>query len=95
MRWRKELWGVQFTDGRKGDKPMLLGFAWHDMNRERLYYLGEPTRALLFTSRAAARSWCRCQHNKNRGRSDCCAKWRFRPVRVVESIRPLDRTTKP
>ena len=86
MRWRKLLWGVKFTSGRMGDKPMLLGFSWHALAKDRGRYHGEPPRALLFTSRSYARSWCRAQHDQYRGRTDCCGQWRFTPIRVVEAV---------
>lgn len=86
MAWKKNLWAVMFKGSLKDDKPMMLGSNWHHVARERAFYYGEPTRALLFQSRGAARSWCRAQMTKYRGREDCCGKWRFYPVRVVETV---------
>lgn len=84
MKWRKELWGIKFSVASNDTRPMLIGFAWHDMNRSRLYYLAEPTRALLFQTRKAARTWCNLKNQQNKGRTDCCWKWRFTPIRVIE-----------
>ena len=90
MRWRRALWGVQFKGSIEDDKPMLLGDLWHDtVRRGREFYEAEPTRALLFQTRAAARRWCKAQMLKYQGRNDCCAIWRYRPVRVVETVKPL------
>lgn len=86
--WCKELWGVQFTGSIKDNKPMLLGTAWHESGRF-AQYAGQPTRALLFQTREDARAWCQDQRRKNEGRNDCCAQWRFKPVRVVEIVKCL------
>lgn len=86
MKWRKELWGVMFRGSLPTDRPMLLGSAWHEVARLSRYF-GEPPRALVFQTREDARAWCRDQHRKNAGRNDCCAEWRFTPVRVVEIVR--------
>lgn len=72
----------------KDDKPMLIGSQWHVIERNRDHYYGEPTRAMVFQSRSAARAWCRDQMRQYLGREDCCGLWRFRPVRVVETVRP-------
>lgn len=85
--WRKELWAVEFTESIKDDSPMLLGRGWYAA--EPIFYPGEPSRALLFTTRTEARKWCRSQLLKYAGRTDCCADWRFRPVRVVETVKVL------
>lgn len=85
MRWRKKLWGVEFKGSIDDDKPMLLGSAWHALGRS-VKYAGEPTRALLFETREDVRAWCREQRQKNAGRADCCGQWRFRPVKVIETV---------
>jgi len=84
MRWDRALWGVLFYGSRPGEAPLLLGCGWERTWLPR--YAQEPPRALTFTTRAAARHWCRQQHAKYVGRPDCCAQWRFRPVRVREVI---------
>jgi hypothetical protein len=86
MKWRKTLWGVKFSSPLT--PPMLLGAAWHELGRV-MKYAGEPTRALLFETREDARAYCSEQRRKNEGRNDCCATWRFKPVRVVETVRPI------
>jgi len=82
--WNRVLWGVMFTSGRE-DAPLLLGQAWNDPQPQSLYP-GEPTRTLVFTTRKDARAWCRARREKYRERTDCCALWRFTPVRVRERV---------
>lgn len=83
MSWnQKKLWGVEFTNS--NDK-MLIGRAWH--RHFGGTYQGEPARALLFTTRKAAREWCKEKRAQYAERDDLCAKWRFRPVRVRETVR--------
>ena len=84
MRWNRSLWGVEFFAG-DGKKRLLLGAGWGGMTRAS--YAGEPTHALLFTSRAAARAWCVMKQAGYAGRADFCAQWWFRPVRVRETVR--------
>lgn len=86
MKWRKELWGVEFKGSLKDDKPMLLGTLWHE-NARLVKYAGEPTRALLFQTLEDARAWCQYERRKNAGRTDCCVEWRFTPVKVIETVR--------
>ena len=64
----------------------LIGSVWHDHKRSN-FYLGEPTRALIFNTRKMAREWCRQKRKIYQGRNDCCAKWKFIPVRVRESVK--------
>ena len=73
LMWDKKLWGILFT-GADGES-MLLGNIWHD---EGSPYPGEPTRALLFQTRAQAREW----HANQRW------SWRrnYRVVRVWETV---------
>lgn len=82
--WDRSMWGVLFTGSQRGERPMLLGATWNRPTPAD--YDGEPSRALLFKTRATARAWCVGQHEKYRGRTDCCAAWRFRPARVREVI---------
>ena len=82
---RRHLWGVAFVGAGKG-RPLLLGVGWAATVPPR--YDGEPSRALLFTSRAAARRWCAAKQATYAGRTDACAQWRFTPVRVREVVRP-------
>ena len=81
--WQRLLWGVVFS-GDTRDRPMLLGTGWN--GPDPAAYPGEPTRALLFMSRSAARAWCATKQASYAGRTDCCATWRFRPMRVRETI---------
>jgi len=83
--WRRNLWGVEFTSGRRADTPMLIGTAWSTARPGD--YVGEPTRPLLFVSRRTARAWCQAKCAQYADRTDTCAMWRFRAVPVRETIR--------
>lgn len=88
--WDRLLWGIVFQS-HKGDEPRLIGWLWAS-NLGGTPYEGEPTRALLFTSRKAARDWCADTMRKwreNRQQDDSVWAWRVRPVRVRESVTPL------
>ena len=85
MHWNRKQWGVE-AEYEKG-KPVLIGTGWHSAHPAQ--YVGEPTRCLLFTTRSAAREWCKAKMATYTGRSDCCAEWKFRPVRVIESVRKV------
>ena len=87
MIWRRNLWGVEFRSGRTVDAPLLLGTAWNKPRPGE--YPGEPTRALLFVSRATARAWCKAKLAQYAGRTDSCALWRFQAIRVRETVIPL------
>lgn len=73
--WIRRLWGVEFSG--KLTRPHLIGSLW--AARASTYH-EEPTRALLFCTRKQAREWCK-------SKNQCCADWRFRPVRVVETVK--------
>ena len=83
--WDRRLWGIAFRGAEK-ERSILLGARWATPVPPR--YDGEPSRALLFTSRAAARRWCAAKQATYAGRTDACAQWRFTPVRVREVVRP-------
>ncbi len=89
MNWRRKLWGVEFRGSIKDDKPMLLGSLWHQLECNRDHYYGEPTRALVFSTREAARAWCRDQMRRYHGSNNVCAAWKFRPVRVLEKVQTI------
>lgn len=81
--WRQRCWGVMFRGALPTDAPMLLGQAWYAVERK---YLGEPSRALLFQTRAQARQWCAVHQATYRRRQDTCMTWRFSVVRVRETV---------
>ena len=82
--WKRELWGVEL---RGADRTkILIGSLWHAV--QPTPYHDEPPHALLFRTRSVARAWCRDQMNKNKGRTDCCGQWRFRAIKVIETVRP-------
>lgn len=89
-RWDRLLWGVEFTGSRTDDEPMLIGRLWAaDWARTTsLPYPGEPTRALLFTTRELARQWCAetMANWRAGGRDECVSRWRVRAVRVRETV---------
>jgi hypothetical protein len=86
--WDRLLWGVEFTGTRDDDEPMLIGRIWAPEWASSTFYPGEPTRALLFTTRAQARQWCvmTMAEWRNDRRDDCVSRWRVRPVRVRETV---------
>ena len=87
-RWDRALWGVHFTGANKNESPMLIGDLWAtDLGGST--YPGEPTRALLFCTRAQARAWCAetlLQWRNGRQRDDSVARWMVKPVRVRETV---------
>ena len=83
--WKRLLWGVAIFSSRADRKPILLGSLWNKEPNP-TPYLGEPPHPLLFCTRSHAREWCRLTHAGYAGRNDCCADWRFRPVRVRETV---------
>jgi hypothetical protein len=86
MSWDRLLWGVEFV-GQRG-KPMLIGTSW--MNPPPAsHYIGEPTRPILFCTRAQAREWCNTKMREYAHRKDSLALWRFRPVRVREVVKKV------
>ena len=86
--WNRALWGVRFTGADKTKSPMLIGSSWAtDLGGTQ--YLGEPTRALLFRTRAQARAWCRqtlSDWRNGRHCDDSVRYWRVMPVRVREIV---------
>ena len=87
MPWNRHLWGVEFTGS--DHHSMILGSLWR--KEKAVPYPDEPTRALLFCTRSAARKWCHEQMEIYSGRSDCCADWKYRPIRVSEIVRKIGR----
>ena len=84
MAWNRLLWGVELF-AKKGEAFCLCGTAWMSPPPQSAYD-GEPTRGLLFMTRKQAREWCKEKQAGYAERSDECAKWRFRPVRVREKV---------
>ena len=89
-RWDRLLWGVEFSSGsRTADATMLIGRLWATEWASSTPYPGEPTRALLFTTRELARKWCAETMSKwrdGRQRDDCVSRWQVRAVRVRETV---------
>jgi hypothetical protein len=83
--WDRKLWGVKMST--KGQSPILIGEAWDEIRP--MQYEGQPFRALLFTTRRRARAWCKAEQAKYAKRENCCADWRFVPVRVREPVTPI------
>jgi hypothetical protein len=90
--WHRLLWGVEFTGSRTDDDPVLIGRLWADEWAISTPYPGEPTRALLFTTRELARQWCAETMAKWRDRrhDDCVSRWRVRAVRVRETVQQVE-----
>lgn len=81
LQWDRLLWGIAFTPELEGDRPMLIGDRWDDHTRKP-FFRGEPTRTLLFDTRADARAWIA-------GRKGSWGWTRYRVVRVRELVRAL------
>lgn len=75
LTWNRLMWGVEF----QSDRPILIGTLW-DQRFPRSVPPFEPTRTLLFTTRKAARDWCKSRNVIRR-------ETLFRPVRVRETVR--------
>ena len=84
--WDRLLWGVEFTNDHTLTAPILIGTAWLDPPLRPDDYPSESTRALLFRTREPARAWCDVRNERYSKRTDSCAGWRFRPVRVRETV---------
>lgn len=82
--WNRLLWGIQLTGPSRTDPPILIGTIWLKPGLPSRYP-EEPTRALLYCTREAARDFCRQKHAQYADH-EVCSKWRFRPVRVRESV---------
>lgn len=91
MAWNRKLWGVLLITGRS--KPNLIGCLWMNPRMESQYE-GEPSRALLFTTRRLARIWCSTQNVKYSAypAGHVCRSWRVRAVQVRETV---SETTRP
>ncbi len=86
LEWRRIRWGILLYGADR--KPTMIGALWDGRVKERAeFYEGEPARALLFMTRLQARKWCAAERAKYKSRSDFVSLWRFRPVRVVETVR--------
>lgn len=83
--WDRVQWAVEMRS--KSCKPdgMLIGVAWHKITPPT--YEGEPSRPLLFRTRAQARKWCAAKAIECSRHSP---DWRFRPVKVRELILPKE-----
>ena len=86
MTWNRNLWGIELSTPYKRT-PFLLGSLWHEV-KPTLYH-GEPTRAFLFARRSIARKWCEEQNKLNAQRMGACKDWRYRVVRVRETVRKV------
>lgn len=86
MSWSREFWAVELTGGLPGDPPMLIGTTWM-RPAPKAQYEGEPQRAILFQTRQQAREWCRDKQAEYAGRKDYCADWKFKAVKVVETVK--------
>jgi|SRR5579884_2145793 len=87
--WNRRLWAVRFSDS--DGRSFLIGSSWHRANNTaNAGYPGEPTRALLFCTRKHAREFCAEKIKSARLTGGVCEKWRYTPVRVRETVRPVD-----
>jgi hypothetical protein len=83
--WNRKMWGVTMKSPLS---PLsLLGRAW--IRGEKPNYEGEPSRTLVFQTRRQAREYCRAENTWCKARTDCCHEWKFRAVRVRETVRMI------
>lgn len=83
--WNRLLWAVQMRSALDRPEPILIGVTWDHIGPPA--YDGEPLRCLLFHTRGLARVWCIAATKKfsNHG-----SDWRFKPIRVRETITTND-----
>lgn len=78
MIWSRRLWGVEY---RKKGKAMLIGCLWnYEFEQARIHYDGEPTRAMLFQTRKAARAWLKQRPDGGQN---------LRIIRVRETVKAI------
>ena len=81
--WNRKFWAIQFTGK---DTTFVLGTGWCPDRRGKTTHPDEPSRVLLFLTRAKARQWCIDARERYRLN---CPEWRFRVVRVSEIIKVI------
>jgi hypothetical protein len=84
--WNRKLWAILFSSG--DGTSFIIGEAWYKIRPEA--YPGEPGRVLLFRTRTQARKWSIEMRGEYSLRTDFCADWKFRPVRVREIVAKLE-----
>lgn len=82
--WAVVFWTRDRTDVH--DRPHLCWGGWHP-GLQFPRYNGEPTRLVAFTTRRLARAYVQRHHAEWMKRADFVRDWRFRVVRVVETVR--------
>ena len=87
-KWDRKLWGVLFISPQS--EPMMIGNAWR-IPCDFKPYPDEPTRPLIFNSRAGVREWCAARNVEYKQRSDFVGQWRMRVIRVRELVCELPR----
>ena len=87
-KWDRNLWGVLFITPRS--EPLMIGSVWRKPIDFK-HYPDEPTRPLIFNSRASARKWCAEQNEEYKKRSDFVGQWRMHVIKVREVVSELPR----
>lgn len=82
IQWSRTLWAIELKSPLS--KPGLISQAWKNNDRVVPKYYREPTRALLFETREAARSYCREANLKYQVHN-----WHFKPVKVIERVEAM------
>lgn len=93
LSWERKLWGVLFIADGKAE--FLIGTAWAKERNAFQCHPLEPSRTLLFMTRRTAREWCKKGNAYYRSQDGVCGTWRFRPVPVRETVRPIRASTAP
>lgn len=81
------LWAVEMRSVKERPEGMLIGEAWIYGPTPPLRFEGQTSRCLLFKTRGQARRWCREAEARSRRHNP---SWRFRPVRVRETVVPAE-----
>lgn len=75
--WDRKLWGV-VLDSATSARSLLIGDAWDKYPPDPKRYADEPSRVLIFRTRAGAKAWCNAR--------EVVLGWKYRVVRVRELV---------
>ena len=81
--WNQTLWAIKFTY-KDNSKSFIIGEVWDKIRPPN--YEGEPTRPLLFWTRAKARKWIQ---NNNARYTKFFGKRIFKPIKVIQRIEEI------
>ncbi len=76
--WSRKVWAVQF-------RGVIISTLWNADHKYNHHH-GEPAHLMLFTTRKSCRAWCKA---KNLQPYNMRNAWKFTPVQVRESVKPI------